>query len=133
MIEIAVMCLSLNVYWEARNQPVAGQVAVAQVVMNRVLDERYPNTVCGVVYENKQFSWYWDGKPDVPYDQESWEQAQLIADAVIAGSGHSDLEGVTHYHAVYVQPYWINDPAKMEYVAQVGDHKFYKDIDFEDM
>ena len=84
IIEIALACLSLNVYFEARNQPVAGQVAVAQVTMNRVADPRYPDTVCEVVYDHKQFSWYWDGKSDRPVEEEAWEQAQLIASAVLA-------------------------------------------------
>ena len=131
MIEAALLCLSMNIYFEAQDQPVAGQVAVAQVVMNRVRDSRFPNTVCEVVYDGGelvkhtcQFSWYCDGKSDIPFDTFAWEQAQLVASAVMAGSGHVELEGVTHYHAVYVHPYWAQS---MEYVAQIGDHKFYFD------
>jgi len=123
MIETALLCLSLNIYWEARDQSLAGQVAVGQVVMNRVADELYPDNVCDVVYDNKQFSWYWDGKADVPREEGPWLQAQLVASAVMAGSGHMELEGVTHYHAVYVQPYWRNE---MKFVAQIDDHVFYK-------
>lgn len=124
MIEIAVMCLAMNVYWEARDQSLAGQVAVAQVTMNRVADPTYPNNVCGVVYDHKQFSWYWDGKSDVPREAAAWRRAQMVANGVLAGSGHGDLDGVTHYHAVYVKPYWIDS---MTMVAQIGDHQFYKD------
>ena len=83
----------------------------------------YPDNVCDVVYDNKQFSWYWDGKADVPREEEPWLQAQLVASAVIAGSGHAELKGVTHYHAIYVQPYWLDE---MEFVAQIDDHIFYR-------
>jgi len=122
IISTALACLSLNVYFEARDQPFAGQVAVAQVTMNRVADPRYPDTICEVVYDHKQFSWYWDGKSDRPREEEAWEQAQLIASAVMAGSGHSELQGVTHYHAIWVNPYWNKN---MTLVAMIGGHVFY--------
>jgi spore germination cell wall hydrolase CwlJ-like protein len=124
MIELAVMCLSMNIYWEARDQPIAGQVAVAQVTMNRVASSKYPDDVCSVVYDHKQFSWYWDGKSDVPREEKAWQRAQMVAQGVIAGSGHSDLMSVdvTHYHAVTVKPYWIQE---MQLIAQIQDHIFY--------
>lgn len=123
MIE-ALACLALNVYFEARDQSTAGQVAVAQVTMNRVHDPDYPNDVCEVVKQNKQFSWYWDGKPDVPREPRAWLKAQMVASAVLSGSGHVELQDVTHYHAVYVQPYWADT---MQLVAQIQDHIFYAD------
>jgi spore germination cell wall hydrolase CwlJ-like protein len=116
------MCLALNIYWEARNQNTAGQLAVAQVTMNRSYDRRYPNDVCEVVYDHKQFSWYWDGKSDTPKEKRAWEKAILVASAAMAGSGHAELQGVTHYHAVYSQPYWKDYMTK---VAMIGDHVFY--------
>lgn len=122
MIDLAVMCLAMNVYWEARDQSLAGQVAVAQVTINRVFSPVYPNDVCSVVYERNQFSWYWDGKSDVPKEKEAWNRAQMVAKGVLAGSGHSDLKGVMNYHAVYVKPYWAS---KMSMVATIGDHIFY--------
>ncbi len=115
--------MSQTIYWESRNQSIAGQVAVAQVTLNRVIDERYPNNICDVVYQYKQFSWYWDGKPDTPYNEQAWEQAQFVADAVISGSGHIELRGVTHYHSILIQPYWLDE---MEFVAQIDDHIFYR-------
>lgn len=126
MIELVLMCLSMNIFWEARNQNIAGQVAIAQVTMNRVANENYPNDVCGVVHELEQFSWQWDGKSDVPQEEEAWDRAQMVAKGVLAGSGHADLMDVniTHYHAVYVQPYWINS---MTLVAKIGDHLIYLD------
>ena len=117
-------CLALNIYWEARNQSVAGQLAVAQVTLNRVLDRRYSDDVCDVVYQHKQFSWYWDGKSDVPVENRAWERALLIASAALDGSGHVELQGVTHYHAVYSKPYWKDS---MVQVATIDDHIFYID------
>jgi spore germination cell wall hydrolase CwlJ-like protein len=117
-------CLSLNVYWEARNQSLAGQIAVAQVTVNRARDPRYPTNICEVVYDHKQFSWYWDGKSDWPVESEAWEVSKLVASAALAGTGHADLQGVTHYHAVYVQPYWRDS---MTQVTIIGDHIFYLD------
>lgn len=124
MIELVVMCLSMNIFFEARNQSLAGQVAVAQITMNRVASPDYPDTVCGVVNQYKQFSWYWDGKSDVPQEKAAWDRAQMVAIGVLAGSGHADLMDVniTHYHAVYVQPYWTKS---MQLVAKIDDHIFY--------
>lgn len=124
MIELVVMCLAMNVFWESRDQPIAGQVAVAQITMNRVASPDYPDDVCGVVHQLKQFSWYWDGKSDVPQEEEAWNRAQMVARGVLAGSGHADLMDVniTHYHAVYVKPYWTKG---MQLVAKIDDHIFY--------
>ena len=119
-----MVCLALNIYWEARNQNIAGQLAVAQVTLNRFYDPRYPDDVCKVVYDHKQFSWYWDGQPDRPKEKRAWEKAVLIASAAMDGSGHAELQGVTHYHAVYSQPYWKDYMTK---VAMIGDHVFYVD------
>ncbi len=115
-------CLALNIYWEARNQSLAGQLAVAQVTMNRVSDPRYADNVCDVVFEHKQFSWYWDGKSDIPRESRAWEKAKLIASAALHGSRHITLQGVTHYHAVYSKPFWKD---YMVQIAMIGDHVFY--------
>ena len=91
MIAEAIVCLALNVYHEAKNQSLAGQIAVAEVVMNRVDDPRYPNNVCDVVkqgltYKWKpsvpirnqcQFSWYCDGKSDVAKEKDAWEESTI--------------------------------------------------------
>jgi hypothetical protein len=122
LLDGPMACLGLNIYWEARDQNVAGQLAVAQVTMNRVNDPRYPDDVCEVVYDHKQFSWYWDGKSDTPKEKKAWEKAMMVASAALHGSGHAELQGVTHYHAVYSQPYWKN---YMTMVAMIGDHVFY--------
>ena len=73
MIAAALVCLALNIYFEARNQPTSGQIAVAEVTLNRVASRNYPNTVCGVVKQSNKngcaFSWYCDGKSDKPYEK----------------------------------------------------------------
>jgi N-acetylmuramoyl-L-alanine amidase len=137
MFAEAIVCLALNVYHEARDQPFIGQVAVAQVVMNRVKDDRYPDNVCDVVEQGPtyswtenfpvrnrcQFSWYCDGKSDVPKDKEAWEKARLIAHGVYNGNLDDFVEGSTHYHAVYVRPEWAETKTP---VVQIQDHVFYR-------
>lgn len=130
MMEVILLCLSLNVYFEARDQSVAGQVAVAQVTMNRVSSPNFPDDVCGVVYHARkpglnrcQFSWYCDGRSDRVINLAAWDQAMLVASAVLAGSGHVEMTDVTHYHAIYVSPWWVPE---MKLVATIGDHIFYQ-------
>ena len=120
MFAEALVCLALNVYHEARDQPFIGQVAVAQVVMNRVHDDRYPDDVCEVVMQGPtyswkpdfpvrhrcQFSWYCDGKSDATPDEGAWQQALTIAQGVHTGNLDDFVEGATHYHATYVLPEW---------------------------
>mgnify|MGYP000197503153 CR=1 FL=1 len=136
----SLMCLALNVYHEAKNQSFIGQVAVAQVVMNRVKDTRYPNTVCDVVkqgltYKWKpslpiknrcQFSWYCDGKSDKPDDEYAWAYAQMVAADVLRGEVPDFTGGSTHYHAYYVKPYWAD---MMLYQGDFGSHYFFREID----
>ena len=131
-----VKCLALNIYHEARNQPLVGKLAVAQVTINRVNDNRFPNSLCAVVmqgfYYNKspiknkcQFSWWCDGKSDKPKDKVSWQQIQILAYDIHTGffNGIDLVHGATHYHASYVKPYWINKKKKVKVIA---DHVFYK-------
>ena len=133
----AVVCLALNVYHEAKNQPMIGQIAVAQVVMNRVEDDRYPDDVWSVVEQvptyswtddfpirNRcQFSWYCDGKSDKPRDKEAWETALTVAHGVYYNNINDFVDGATHYHAVYVRPEWASTKTK---IVQIGDHIFYR-------
>ena len=137
MFAEALVCLALNVYHEARDQPFIGQVAVAQVVMNRVRDDRYPDSVCDVVKQGPtyswkqdfpvrhrcQFSWYCDGKSDKTPDQTAWQQAMLIAQGVHTGNLDDFVEGATHYHATYVLPEWAESKTP---VVKIGDHVFYR-------
>ena len=116
----ALMCLAVAVYFEARGEPLQGQYAVAEVVMNRVEDARYPDTVCGVVFEPKAFSFTHDGKPDRLPDTPAAQRALEIASDVLQGvrSGITS----THYHAAYVRPYWRKH---FTVDGQVGNHVFY--------
>ena len=137
MFAEALVCLALNIYHEARDQPYIGQVAVAQVVMNRVADDRYPDDVCDVVFQGPtyswkpdfpirnrcQFSWYCDGKSDKTPDQTAWEQALMIAQGVHTGNIDDFVEGATHYHATYVLPEWAESKTP---VVQIDQHVFYR-------
>ena len=140
----SVLCLAKNAYFEARNQSILSQIAVSQVVMNRVESKDFPNTVCGVVYEaqmskwfkdnmNKdvpvrdkcQFSWYCDGKADIIYDHESFNIALSVANQVLSGYNLNDVtNGALWYHAVYVNPYWAKEKIK---TVKHEDHIFYKE------
>ena len=137
MFEAALVCLALNIYHEARDQSFIGQVAVAQVVMNRVKDKRFPNNVCDVVEQGPtyswtedfpvrhrcQFSWFCDGKSDKPKDTQAWDTARMISFGVLNGSLDDFVEGSTHYHATYVYPEWAETKTK---VVQIDDHIFYR-------
>jgi N-acetylmuramoyl-L-alanine amidase len=143
LIAEAILCLALNVYHEAKNQPLIGQIAVAQVVMNRVYDERYPNTVCEVVEQGPtyswkpdfpirnrcQFSWYCDGKSDTPKEKDAWDTAMMVANHVFYRKVDDLVDGATHYHAHYVQPSWAETKT---YIIRIDDHIFYRwDINYE--
>ena len=137
ILETALMCMATNIYHEAKNQPMAGQIAVAQVVMNRVKDSRYPDNVCDVVkqgltYKNGkvvlgkcQFSWYCDGKKDdVDKKSEKWRNSLRYASMVITNRITLDVtEGATHYHATYVRPAWARTKTK---TVRINRHIFYR-------
>ena len=138
LLETAFMCLALNTYHEAKNQSMIGQIATAQVVMNRVADSRYPNTVCEVVKQGPkykgsdvpvrhkcQFSWFCDGKSDEPKrDSKEWFKAQDYARIVLSGRIALDVtEGATHYHATYVRPAWAKTKTR---TTRIEKHIFYR-------
>ena len=123
-------CLADAVYFEARGEAVRGQIAVAQVVMNRTFSGFYPNTVCGVVYQNKhhhmacQFTFACDNNPDVVTEPEMWERAKKIAKAMLDGQiWLPEVDKSTHYHAYWVRPSWVNEMKKM---YKFGVHTFYR-------
>jgi spore germination cell wall hydrolase CwlJ-like protein len=123
-------CLAEAVYFEARGEAVRGQIAVAQVVMNRAFSGFYPNTVCGVVYQNKhhhlacQFTFACDDVPDVVREPEMWERARKIAKAMLAGQlWLPEVAKSTHYHAYWVHPSWVHEMKKM---YKFGVHTFYR-------
>lgn len=116
-------CLALNVYHEARGEDVLGQIAVAQVTMNRVDHPHFPSNVCDVVWQKNQFSWTNDGRSDRASDQKAWDIAQEIANNVYYGMEEDPTEGATFYHGDYIKaPNWTN---YMEVSVQIGSHIFY--------
>ena len=126
----AEKCLANAVYFESRSEPVRGQIAVAQVVMNRAFSGFYPNDVCGVVYQNAhrhlacQFTFACDGIADVVNDPESWDRARRIARETLDGKlWLPEIAKATHYHASYVSPYWVRAMRKH---AKIGLHNFYR-------
>ena len=138
ILETALMCMALNMYHEAKNQSMLGQLAVGQVVMNRVEDKRFPDNVCDVVTEavtykgtdkpvlhKCQFSWYCDGQKDEPdFDSKEWWDAKEYASIVFSGTIMLDVtEGATHYHATYVRPAWAKTKTK---TTRIDRHIFYR-------
>ena len=133
-------CLAQNIYFEAGNQPFAGKLAVANVTLNRVADLQFPETVCEVVYQTKeykmswtgemipkrgmcQFSWYCDGKSDEPKDSVTWVESIRIADIALQSSNFDVTSGALWYHADYIHPYWADHLTR---VITIENHIFYK-------
>lgn len=129
--ESELKCLATAIYFEARGEPEEGQIAVAQVVLNRLKNPTYPNTICGVVFQNKhrrnrcQFSFACDGRSDRVTDKTSWAEAQALAKRTVeeqADTFISEVGSSTHYHATYVRPRWAR---KMNKADKIGRHIFY--------
>ncbi|MBX9467608.1 MAG: cell wall hydrolase [Rhizobium sp.] len=123
-------CLAEGIYFEARGESVKGQAAVAQVILNRVRNPHYPDSICGVVYQNEdwrnrcQFSFACDRIPDIIASPRHWKVAKDIAMAVTAGKiWFKDVGSATHYHATYVRPAW---GPTMKRVEKIGKHIFYR-------
>ena len=136
-------CLAMNMYHEARNQGTAGILAVSAVVLNRVNDHRFPDTICEVVEQgptraswqdpmvrfpikNKcQFSWYCDGKSDVPHNKVDYQYFLELSTAILSYElPFLDItDGATFYHADYVMPYWAKTKTR---TIEIEDHIFYR-------
>lgn len=139
--EREIECLALNSYFESRNQSLAGQIAVAQVVLNRVRAKNYPDTICEVIqqgptYENWKgnilpvrnqchFSWWCDGKSDIPKEKETYESILNLVKKIIKDKPIDITEGSLYYHADYVKPYWVQT---LEQTVVIDNHIFYKNI-----
>lgn len=122
---VALLCLALNIYHEARGEPFAGQVAVAQVAMRRAGYKA--ERVCEVVVAPKQFSWTGSPKKK-PADRAAWGRAVLAAKKALLwakGAGEDRSKGATHYHASHVKPLWSRG---MTPVAVIGGHYFYRGV-----
>lgn len=133
----AAMCLATAIYFEARGEPTAGQVAVANVIINRQKDHRYPDTICDVVTQAQthrwaphvpirnrcQFSFYCDGLPEVIRDKRSYYKAVDIANRVLTGDLLDITDGATHYHSNKVNPDWAETKTE---TVRINNHIFYR-------
>ena len=120
MMMTPLLCLATAVYFEARGENHVGQMAVAQVVVNRMHDDRYPDTICGVVWEPKAFSFTHDGKSDRMKHPESRSKALQVAKATLDGEGLGITS--THYHTVSIKVYWSK---QYQLDGRVDGHYFY--------
>ncbi len=128
--EKELWCMATAIYFESRGESYRGQVAVGQVVMNRVAHKIYPKTICNVVFQNQnmrnacQFSFACDGIPETVTEPKAWAQAEEIAKGVINGTLYlSEVGKATHYHATYVYPYWA---PRLKKNVKIGHHIFYQ-------
>jgi spore germination cell wall hydrolase CwlJ-like protein len=124
-------CLAKNIYFEARLEPEDGRRAVAHVVLNRVVDSRWPDSPCAVVTQGHpeagalcQFSWYCDGRSNRPRRDESWRDAKRLAHRVYWGRSQDPTGGALWYHADYVLPKWRH---ALRRGPKIGRHIFYHD------
>lgn len=119
-------CLSQALYFEARGEGVKGQQAVAEVILNRVDDPRFPGTICGVVHQSNrrgcQFSWYCDGRADVVRNKTAYAEVAKVARAMMDGAPRSLTEGATYFHTRTVYPSWSR---RFDKTASIGHHIFY--------
>ena len=132
----ALFCLAMAIYFEARGEPMVGQVAVAQVVINRVTDYRYPDDICAVVKEGYYYSWdknkpikdkcqfsFWcDGKPETIEDSKTWNESYMLATLLVNGM-YDFTHGASHYHNDSVHPYWADH---LKRTVTIDNHIFYK-------
>lgn len=123
-------CLALNIYHEARGEPLEGKIAVGHVVINRVSDDAFPDSICAVVKDghehkrhNCQFSWWCDGRSDDAEDDDAWLESLEIAGRIMSGRSEDPTAGALWYHADTVSPHWGREFTS---VGQIGRHIFYQ-------
>ena len=119
-------CVALAMYWEARGEGHRGMLAVGSVVLNRVEDDRFPDSVCGVVYQGGesppcQFSWWCDGKSDRPTHEELWASSLSIADELLMARPSDPTHGALFFHNTSIRSPW-----RRERTARIGNHVFYR-------
>jgi N-acetylmuramoyl-L-alanine amidase len=122
----SVNVLALNMYHEARGEGLDGMIMVAEVTLNRVEHPSYPNSICGVVYQRRQFSWTHMRRDHTPREEESWETAVILAEEILSGEVETLATGATHFlnpDRVSRMPRWANE---FEMVARIGNHNFYR-------
>ena len=128
-----IECMATAIYFESRNEPLVGQLAVGLVVKNRAESNLFPKDICSVVYEGPhdskgkpiknrcQFSWYCDGQPEKNIDKVAWERASFLAKATLMGRIFDFTDGALFFHSVSVTPNW-----KLKKIGIIGNHIFYK-------
>jgi spore germination cell wall hydrolase CwlJ-like protein len=125
----SLRCMALNIYHEARGEPLQGKIAVGHVVLNRVAANQWPGKICAVIQQGGhkrryrcQFSWWCDGRPDAPNDVAAWRESLLVALMIRRGATDDPTKGALWYHADSVAPYWskIFTPRR-----KIGRHIFY--------
>jgi len=125
----ALQCLTQAIYYEAARESDDGQRAVAQVVLNRVAHPSYPSSVCGVVFQGSerstgcQFTFTCDGSLARQPQRSFWDRAQKIAAAALAGAVYRPVGLATHYHTIWIHPYWADSLTR---IGEIGAHRFYR-------
>lgn len=116
-----VACLAKNIYMEARGEPVEGQIAVAQVTLNRLNSGSFGSSICKVIYAKSQFSWT-NGNLKKVKNNKEWEASVAVATAVLKGSIHLPSFNALYFHTCQVKPYWAKTKTR---VAVIANHIFY--------
>ena len=119
-------CVALAMYWEARGEGLRGMQAVGSVILNRVADQRFPETPCGVVQQGGetppcQFSWWCDGKSDRPTNRTQWSTALTVADQMLTRRPNDATGGALFFHSTA-----IRNPWRRQQTARIGNHVFYR-------
>ena len=130
-----IECMAKAIYFESRNEPLAGQLAVGLVVKNRSMSDIFPKDICSVVYEGVhdargipivnqcQFSWYCDGLQKRQLDMVQWESALCLAKVILMGKIFDFTEGALFFHSISINPRW-----NLKRIGSIGNHIFYKRI-----
>jgi hypothetical protein len=123
-------CLAQAIYFESRGEPLDGQIAVAEVILNRVESRGYPATICGVTTQGVgsgrscQFSYACDGRPEVMSSAGARQRSEKLAALMLAGRPRTVTDGATHFHATHVRPNWSRSFTR---TAAIGHHVFYRE------
>lgn len=115
-------CLAMNIYHEARGEEIEGQIAVAHVTLNRMNHNYWPDTICDVVYQRRQFSWTFTINDPTPREQAAWDQAKFVAEVAMQSKTIDPTNGATFYHTNWVSPSWA---LQMDVSTIIGAHIFY--------
>lgn len=121
-LDAEMQCLAGTIYFESKGESLHGQLAVARVVLARVESSRFPDTICGVVYQRSQFSFVRGGKmPRIKTGRQTWRNAVAIAKIAMNDGWESSVEGALFFHARYVSPGW-----RLKRMAAIDNHIFYR-------